>query len=137
MKRVVQFPLGGKLLYTLLASFVLIAVLAVSLNAVVTSRLISQYLLNAQTDRLNRDLDLANGFYQQKLNDVMSVSQFVALDTQTRVYLPHALNGVTESIQTLDAVVSRMISGRVLNGTRLVVVLDPQGQVLDARSVTA
>jgi two-component system NtrC family sensor kinase len=137
MKRVVQFPLGGKLLYTLLASFVLIAVLAVSLNALVTSRLISQYLLNAQTDRLNRDLDLANGFYQQKLNDVLSVSQFVALDTQTRVYLPAALNGVTESIQTVDAVVSRMISGRVLNGTRMVVVLDPQGQVLDARSVTA
>jgi two-component system NtrC family sensor kinase len=137
MKRVVQFPLGGKLLYVLIASFVLIAILAVGLNAVVTSRLISQYLLNAQTDRLNRDLDLANGFYKQKLNDVMSVSQFVALDTQTRSYLPTALDGVTGSIQTVDGVVSRMIAGTVLNGTRMVVVLDPQGQVLDARAVTA
>jgi two-component system, NtrC family, sensor kinase len=136
MKRIVQLPFGGRLLFVLIASFALIAVLAVGLNAVVTSRLISQYLLNAQTDRLNRDLDLANGFYQQKLNDVMSLSQFVALDTQTRSYLPSALNSVTESLQTIDQVVSRMITGTVLNGTRMVVFLDPNGKVLDARSVT-
>ena len=137
MKRVFQLPFGGRLLNVLIASFVLVAVLAVGLNALVTSRLINEYLLNAQTDRLNRDLDLANGFYQQKLNDVMSLSQFVALDAQTRAYLPGALTGSPESRQVLDQVVSRMITGTVLSGTRLVAVLDPQGHILDARSISA
>ncbi len=54
----------------LIASFVLVAALAAGLNALVTSRVINDYLLNAQTDRLQRDLDLTNGFYQQKLNAV-------------------------------------------------------------------
>ena len=90
--------------------------MAVGLNAVVTSRLISEYLLNAQTDRLGRDLDLSNGYYQQKTNDVESISQFVALDTQTTAYLPTALIGVEESIQTINQVVSRMITVPFLTG---------------------
>jgi hypothetical protein len=65
MKRSIQWPFGGRLLNMLIATFVLVAVLAVGLNAIVASRLISEYLLNAQTDRLGRDLDLANGYYAQ------------------------------------------------------------------------
>ncbi len=137
MKRLFQLPFGGRLLNVLIASFVLVVVLAVGLNALVTSRLINEYLLNAQTDRLGRDLDLANGYYQQKTNDVISISQFVALDTQTVAYLPTALIGVQESLQTIDQVISRMISVPFLNGTRLVVVLDSDGHILTGRSITA
>jgi len=137
MKRFFKSAFGGRLLYVLIASFVLVAVLAVGLNTVVTSRLISQYLLNAQTDRLGRDLDLANAYYQKKTNDVIGVSEFVALDAQTNAYLPAALLGVPQSLQTIDQVVGRMIALPFLSGTRLVVVLDGDGHILTGRSITA
>ena len=130
MKRFFHLPFSGRLLNVLIASFVLVAVLAAGLNAIVTSRVINEYLLNAQTDRLQRDLDLTNGFYQQKMNAVISLSQFVALDPQTVAYLPAALDGVQESMQTIDQVVNRLIAAPVLDGTRLVVVLNSNGNIL-------
>lgn len=135
MKHIFNLPFSGRLLYVLIASFVLVAILAAGLNAVFTSRLINNYLLNAQTDRLQRDLDLTNGFYQQKTNAVLGLSQFVALDPQTVSYLPAALNGVNESIETVDQVVNRMIEAPILDGTRMVIVLNSKGNILVGRSL--
>ncbi len=102
-----------------------------------TSRVINEYLLNAQTDRLQRDLDLVDGFYQQKINAVLSLSQFVAFDPQTVAHLPDALNGVYGSLQTIDQVVGRMIAAPILDGTRVVVVIDSSGEIVAGRSITA
>ena len=135
MKRWINMLFGGRLLNILIASFVLVAVLAGGLNALVTSRVINEYLLNAQTDRLQRDLDLANGFYQQKMNAVNSLSQFIALDPQTVAALPAALRGAPEEIQSIDQVVSRMVTSSILDGTRAVVVIDLYGNVLTGRSI--
>ena len=135
MKRFFHLPFNGRLLNVLIASFVLVAVLAAGLNAIFTSRVINEYLLNAQTDRLQRDLDLTNGFYQQKTNAVLGLSQFVALDPQTVAYLPAALDGVQESMQTIDEVVNRLIAAPVLDGTRLVVVLNSKGNIIAGRSL--
>jgi two-component system, NtrC family, sensor kinase len=137
MKHWIHMPFGGRLLYILLASFVLVAALAAGLNALVISRVINEYLLNAQTDRLQRDLDLSNGFYQQKLNAVNSLSQFVALDAQTAAAFPAALSGYQDGIQAIDQVVSRMITTPILDGTRLVVVLNSDGNILTGRSMPA
>ena len=133
MKRWINFMFGGRLLNVLIASFVLVAALAGGLNALVTSKVINEYLLNAQTDRLQRDLDLTNGFYQQKLNAVNSLSQFVALDPQTVAALPAALKGDQAEIQAIDRVVFRMITSPVLDGTRVVVILDTNGNILTGR----
>jgi two-component system, NtrC family, sensor kinase len=137
MKRSIRSLFGGHLLNILIASFVLVAALATGLNALVTSRVINEYLLNAQTDRLQRDLDLTNGFYQQKMNAVTSLSQFVALDPQTVAALPAALKGDQGEIQTIDQVVSRMINAPILDGTRMVVVLDQDKNILTGRSISA
>ena len=67
----------------------------------------------------------------KKSNAVISLSQFVALDPQTVAALPAALNGDQENIQTIDQVVNRMIAAPVLDGTRTVVVLDPNGNIID------
>ena len=137
MKRWINLPFGGRLVNVLIASFVFVAALAGGLNTLVTSRVINEYLLNAQTDRLQRDLDLANGFYQQKLNAVNSLSQFVALDPQTVAALPAALKGDQAQIQSIDQVVSRMIAAPILDGTRAVVVLDLHGNILTGHSIPA
>jgi two-component system NtrC family sensor kinase len=137
MKRLIHLPFSWSLLNVLMAAFVLVAALAGGLNALFTSRVINEYLLNAQTDRLNRDLDLTNGFYQQKLNAVTGLSKFVALDPQTVTALPAALRSDQEAIQTIDQVVSRMITTEILDGTRTVVVLDSHGNVITGRSIPA
>ncbi len=137
MKRFIRSLFNGHLLYVLIASFVLVAALAAGLNALVTSRVINEYLLNAQTDRLQRDLDLTNGFYQQKLNGVIALSQFVALDPQTVAALPVHLNGSFENTQAIDQVINRMIAAPILDGTRSVVVLDSGGNILTGRSIAA
>jgi two-component system NtrC family sensor kinase len=136
MKRFIHSLFNGHLLNVLIASFVLVAALAAGLNALVTSRVINEYLLNAQTDRLQRDLDLTNGFYQQKMNAVFGLSQFVALDPQTVKALPEALHGFQQGIQTVDEVVKRMITAPLLDGTRAVVVLNTQGDILVGRSIS-
>jgi two-component system, NtrC family, sensor kinase len=137
MKRSLQWPLSGRLVNVLIAAFILVASLAIGLNGMVNSRLLSEYLLNAQTDRLSRDLDLANGFYQQRLNDIVSISQFVALDAQTVSSLPSALAGSSTSTAKIDQVINRMLTVPLLNGTRMVVVLDEKGHILDGRSMAA
>ena len=135
MKRFIRYLFNGHLLYVLIASFVLVAALAAGLNALVTSQVINKYLLNAQTDRLQRDLDLTNGFYQQKLNGVIALSQFVALDPQTVAAMPVHLNGSFENTQAIDQVINRMIAASILDGTRSVLVLDADGNILTGRSI--
>ena len=135
VKRFISSLFSGHLLTVLIVSFVLVAALATGLNALASSRVISEYLLNAQTDRLQRDLDLTNGFYQQKLNAVMGLSQFVALDPQTLEAIPEALQGFNPGTQGVDQVVKRMITSSILDGTRAVIVLDKGGNILVARSI--
>jgi len=135
MKHFIRSLFNGHLLYVLIASFVLVAALAAGLNALVTSQVINKYLLNAQTDRLQRDLDLTNGFYQQKLNGVIALSQFVALDPQTVAAMPVHLNGSFENTQAIDQVINRMIAASILDGTRSVLVLDADGNILTGRSI--
>ena len=135
MKHFIRSLFNGHLLYVLIASFVLVAALAAGLNALVTSQVINEYLLNAQTDRLQRDLDLTNGFYQQKLNGVIALSQFVALDPQTVAAMPVHLNGSFENTQAIDQVINRMIAASILDGTRSVLVLDADGNILTGRSI--
>ncbi len=130
MKRFLSWLLSRRLQNVLIASFVLIAVLAGGLNTLVISREINAYLVNAQAERMSRDMDLANGLYQQKLNDVLSVSQFVALDTQTIAHMPAAFDGESQGIRAIGQVASRMITAPILDGTRMILVIDRQGNVL-------
>lgn len=130
MKRFLSWMLGRRLQNVLIASFALIAVLAGGLNTLVISREINGYLVNAQAERMTRDMDLANGLYQQKLNDVLSISQFVALDTQTIDQMSAAFNGDWQGVRAIGQVTNRMITAPTLDGTRMILVLDTQGNVL-------
>lgn len=130
VKRFLSWVLGRRLQNVLIASFALIAILAGGLNILVISREINSYMVNAQAERMSRDMDLANGLYQQKLNDVLSVSQFVARDSQTIDQMAAAFNGDRKGILAIGQVASRMITSPVLDGTRMILVLNIQGDVL-------
>ena len=72
--------LGGRLRKVLIASFCLVAGLTVGLNALVTSRVIQEYLTSAESNLVARDMDLAKAFYQLKLDEVSAISHRLALD---------------------------------------------------------
>jgi len=122
--------------YVLIASFALVAILAGGLNTLVTARVINNYLVNAQTERMARDMDLANGYYQQKLDNILSVSQVVALEAQTVANLPAALNGDDPSAQPIKQALNQVIKTPLLDGTRLILVLNPQGEILTGQVLT-
>ena len=135
MKRILSLFLGGRLQNVLIASFALVAILAGGLNTVVLSRVINDYLASAQADRVRRDMDIANGFYQQKQDEAFSTSQLIALDAQSIEGLPAATRGDPAAIQGIDRLISRAISAPALTGRRLILVLDETGKVVIGRSL--
>jgi hypothetical protein len=72
MRRFISTLLGGRLQIVLIASFSLVAALTVGLNTVVISRVINDYLAEAMDERVARDMDLADAFYQLGLDEVTS-----------------------------------------------------------------
>ena len=128
--------LGGRLQYVMIASFALVTILAGGLNTLVTSRVINNYLVNAQNDRMARDMDLANGYYQQKLGDILTISQSVALDAQPVARIPAVFKDGGQAAQTVMAALSQMITAPLLDGTRMILVLDTQGEILTGRVLT-
>jgi two-component system NtrC family sensor kinase len=135
MKRILSLSLGGRLQNVLIASFALVAILTGSLITVVLSRVINDYLASAQADRVARDMDIANGFYQQKWNETLGVSQLIALDAQSVEGLPAAIRGDSAAIQAIDRLISRAIAAPTLTGRRVIIVLDKSGRVVIGRSL--
>ena len=70
--------LGGRLRKILIGSFCLVAGLTVGLNALVTSRVIQEYLTSAESNLVARDMNLAKAFYQLKLEEVSAISHRLA-----------------------------------------------------------
>ena len=137
MKRFSTWLLGGRLLYVLISSLALVAVLTGVLNALVISQVINNYLSNAQADRVARDLDLANGFYHLKVEDIAGTGERAAADTVLVENLYAALSGDKGALQKVDEVIIRKLSIPLLGSSQAILVLDQKGNILDARALSA
>jgi two-component system NtrC family sensor kinase len=133
MRRFFSTLLGGQLRIVLIVFFSLIAALAVGLGTVVISRVINEYLADAKDERVARDMDLADAFYQLKLDEVAAVSYRMATDPRVIESIPAASRGQTEAIQTLDYHIARKFTVPVVGGTHLMIVLDAEGNILAGR----
>ena len=67
MRRFISVLLGGRLQIVLIALFSVVAALTVSLNALVVSQVIRDYLETAQDNRVARDMKLAEAFYRVEI----------------------------------------------------------------------
>ncbi|MFB0536985.1 MAG: cache domain-containing protein [Anaerolineae bacterium] len=133
MKRFISGLLGGRLQIVLIASFSLVAALTVGLNALVVSQVIRDYLETAQDNRVARDMDLAEAFYQLKLDEIEAVGQRMVRDPRVIQNLPAAFQGQAEAIQVIDQEISRKITVPTLGGTHLIAVLDATGNIVVGR----
>lgn len=133
MRRFLLTLLGGRLQVVLIASFALVAALTVGLSTVVISRVINDYLAAAEDERVARDMDLADAFYQLKLDEVAAIGYRLVRDPWVIQNLPAAEQGQAEAIQIIDQQITNKIAVLALGGTHLIAVLDPEGNILLGR----
>ncbi|MGA7194389.1 MAG: cache domain-containing protein [Anaerolineales bacterium] len=128
---------GGRLITVLITSFVFVAILTAVLNTAVISRLINNYLAQSQADRVARDMNLANGLYQQKLQEVEGIGERTASDPQTITNLDSALQGNSAALGEVDQVISRKITVPSLGSSELILILDRKGNILIGRVLSS
>ncbi len=136
MKRGISTLFGGRLQSVLIASFTLVAMLSVGLGAWVISRVIDNYLADAESRRVDRDMNLAITFYQSKLDEVTAVARRLAMDPLVIDNLPAALRNRKESIERIDQTINRKITVPIVGGTYFVSVLDPKGNIRIGRVIS-
>jgi len=136
MKRFFSWLLGGRLQIVLVACFSLVAALTVGLNAVVVSRVIQDYLADAENDLVARDMNLADAFYQLKLDEVAAISRRLVLDPWVIQSLPDACQGKSEALDIIDQQITNKIAVLALGGTHFIAVLDAEGNILVGRVVS-
>jgi two-component system NtrC family sensor kinase len=78
MKRRIFELFGGSMRMLLIASFSLIAAFTLAIGAVSTARVISDYLSVAEDEQVDRDMKLADVFYQQRLKEIFSITYHLA-----------------------------------------------------------
>lgn len=130
--------IGGRLRIVLITSFSLVAVLTVGLNTLVTfERVINDYLVTAQDERVARDMDLAEAFYQLQLNEIVAVGHRMILDPRVIQDAPGAFQNQAEAIEGIDREITRKITVPTQGGTHLIAVLDTMGNILVARVLSS
>lgn len=133
MRRFLTSFLGGRLQLVLVACFALVAALTVSLGTVVTSRVINEYLEQAEAERVARDLNLGNAFYQLKLDEVAAIAHRLVLDQWVVDNMPAAVRKDPDALRILDQQITNKITVLALGGTHLIAVFDLEGNIVAGR----
>ncbi len=121
----------------LIVSFAFVAALTVGVGTWATARVIGDYLAKAEDDRVGRDMELAESFYDLKLQEVAAISHRLVLDRWVKQYLPEAIRGESDALRAIDEEITNKITVLSLGGTHLIAVLDAHGNIRVARVLRA
>ena len=124
---------GGRLQTVLILSFSLVAALTVVIGASATSRVIEDYLSSAEADRVARDMELAQAFYQLKLDEVAAISHRLVLDRWVVDNAAAAINSDPTAVRQIDEEIRNKIAVLALGGTHLIALLDSDGNLIAGR----
>lgn len=130
MKRFLDRLLGGPLLVVLIVCFSLVSGLTVGVFAFATSRVIGNYLVVAENERVARDMDLAHAFYQSKLNEIAATANCVTHDYRVNHFMTGAIQGQIDAVTAINQQIANKITMQPLGGTQLIAVLDENGEIL-------
>jgi len=121
----------------LVISFSLIAAATIGVGTWVISRTINDYLAEAMTERVNRDMHLAEALYQIKQREIAGIAYRLALDPIVRENLSLIGGDGSESVSIIDRQIANKVSVLALGGNHFIAVLDARGDVLAGRLVSA
>ena len=105
---------GWRLQYILVIGFALTAAITIAVGTLITYRLINNYLEEAQDGRVGRDMDLAEAFYQLKLDETAAISYRMARDARVIELLLAASQGQAEAIQVINEQVIHKLASEEL-----------------------
>ena len=134
MRRYIDRLLGSRLQTTLVILFSLIALVTVGATALVTSKLISDYLSDAQDRRVSRDMQLAEAFYEIKLEKISTTARRLASSEPVVDALPLAAEGDAEAMGILQESVENEIKSQSLVASHFIVLVDAEGNSVLGRT---
>jgi len=136
MKRIINRFLGGRFQVLLATLFSLVAALTVGLSALAISRLVNEYLVNEKADSVARDMDLAKAFYQVKLEKIVTIGKWLANNICGEGAVTSSRQDMQSCTRNLDLRAIETIPSLALDNSRLVAILDADGNVLAARALS-
>jgi two-component system NtrC family sensor kinase len=123
----------GYLQRVLLIAFFLVAFVPVVFGALAISKVIQDYLTQAQSERVNRDMRLAQAFYEDALRQVAAVSFSLALDNELPEYLSPVNAGKDATMEKVDQMILHRIVSNELEGSQFIGLFRPDGSLLAGR----
>jgi two-component system NtrC family sensor kinase len=126
--------LGSRLQTTLVVLLSLLVLLTVGATALVTSKVIGDYLTDAQDKRVNRDMQLAEAFYEIKLEKISTTAVRLASSAPVVEALPLAADGDAEAVEILEESVENEIKSQTLVASHFIVVMDADGESVLGRT---
>jgi two-component system NtrC family sensor kinase len=134
MRSYINSLLGFRLQTTLVILFSLIALVTVGATALVTSKLIGDYLSDAQDSRVNRDMQLAEAFYEIKLEKISGTARRLASSAPVATALRAVGEGDSEAAAALEESVENEIRSQSLTTSHFIVVIDAEGNSVLSRT---
>jgi two-component system NtrC family sensor kinase len=134
MRAFVRRLLGFRLQTTLIILFSLIALVTVGATALVTSKLIRDYLADAQDRRVSRDMQLAEAFYEIKLEKISTTARRLSSSAPVMDALPRAILGDTEALSILEESIENEIQSQSLVASHFIVIVDAEGASVMGRT---
>jgi len=119
---------GWRLQYVLVIGFVLTATITIVVATMITNSVINGYLEDAEDARVGRDMDLANAFYNSKMNDITSMAGRLASGRPVLHNLAAGSQGDEDAISVLQDEILAENSNLPSGTQRFVVITDLQGK---------
>ncbi len=116
--------------FTLVVAFTLVAALSIGVGSWVISRTIDQYLITAMTERISRDMRLAQAFYENHLKWIEDAALRLANDPLITQTVRAKLQGDSLIARELRDHLSQQMTGLFDLGNHAIVIVDKNGVVL-------
>lgn len=123
----------GHLQRVLLAAFFLVALVPVVFGSLATSTVIQDYLATTQSERVERDMRLAQAFYEDVLEQVSAVCHSLALDHELLVTLPDTSVSGSQASEQVDQMIQHRIASNEVEGTQFIGVFRTNGELFAGR----
>jgi two-component system NtrC family sensor kinase len=133
MRRIVVPFVGWRLQYILVVAFVLVTAVTIAIGTPVTYSVMNRYLAGAQDARVGRDMNLAEAFYDLKLNDITSAAHRLAGQPAIHADLAAADVGDFSAIGAIELEIDNELSVLPADAQRFVVVVDATGKTVVGR----